>query len=127
MLFDKIISKYRWIVVVGTVAITALLGVGVKNVETETDLKNFIPGKMPSRVSTERIEEVFGGTDLVMVIFQADDILNEKSLERIRNISKGFNRIKEIDKTISLFLTEPSSWRGNQAGFLDTTGTPRQA
>ena len=35
VLIDKIISKYRWIVVVGTVGVTALLGVGVKNMENE--------------------------------------------------------------------------------------------
>ena len=103
MLIDKIITRYRWLVILLIILITGLMGIGIKNIEIETDLKNFIPDKMPSKVSTDRIEEIFGGTDLVMVVLQSDDILNKETLERIKNISKGFNRIREIDKTISLF------------------------
>ena len=58
---------------------------------------------MPSRIDTDRIDELFGGTEMLMVLVQADDILNTETLKRVKQLSRKINRIKGVDKVMSLF------------------------
>ena len=56
--------------------------------EIDPELKNYFPKTMTSVVNTDRIEEVFGNQDLVMVIFETDDILKEETLKRVKKIGE---------------------------------------
>ena len=71
-------------------------------VKIDTDIKA-ICKDMPSRIDTDRIDELFGGTEMLMVLVQADDILNTETLKRVKQLSRKINRIKGVDKVMSLF------------------------
>jgi len=53
--------------------------------------------------NTDRIEEVFGNQDLVMIIFETDDVLEEETLRRIKKLEKEFARVKGVGRTSSMF------------------------
>ena len=71
--------------------------------EIDPELKNYFPKTMTSVVNTDRIEEVFGNQDLVMVIFETDDILKEETLKRVKKSVKEFGHVDGIRRTSSLF------------------------
>ncbi len=64
--------------------------------EIDPDLKNYFPKTMNSMVNTDRIEEIFGNQDLVMIIFEAEDILAEETLKRVQIVEKEIGRIDGV-------------------------------
>ncbi|TFH26229.1 MAG: outer membrane lipoprotein-sorting protein [Bacteroidia bacterium] len=71
--------------------------------EIDPDLKNYFPKTMTSMVNTDKIEEIFGNQDLVMIIFEAEDILAEETLKRVKTVEKEIGRIEGVRRTSSLF------------------------
>ena len=100
---SEMIIKYRYPIIIVYILITAFSVLQLRNIEVDPEIKNMLSSEIKSRVDTDRIEEVFGGTDLLMIIFESENVLEPETLLRVKNISKKINRLKEVDKVISLF------------------------
>lgn len=97
------IIKYRWLIIIGFIVITGIFALQIPRAEIDADMKSQLPDNLVSRVNTEKIDELFGGTEMLMVLVKTDDVLNQETLKRIKNISKQMKRIKGVDKVLSLF------------------------
>ena len=71
----SIILKYRWAIILITLATTLIIGYQARYVETETDIKKFLPEEMTSSINMKKIEEIFGGTDMIVILLETDDVL----------------------------------------------------
>ena len=100
---SEAIIKYRFPIIVFFTAVTVLSLVQLKNIEVDPEVKNMLPKNIKSRIDTDRIEDIFGGTDLLMAVFVSDDILEAETLKRIKSISRKISQLKEVDKVMSLF------------------------
>jgi Predicted exporters of the RND superfamily len=103
MKLEAFVIKFRWPIIVGFLAITVFMATQIPKAQIDADPKNNLPPTMASRVSTDKIESIFGNTDAILILLQTDDVLNPATLERIKKISKELNRLKGIDKVLSLF------------------------
>jgi hydrophobe/amphiphile efflux-3 (HAE3) family protein len=110
------IIQYRWPIIILFFIITAGVGVQIRNVEIDTDMKDQLPKTMPSRLDTDRIDDLFGGTEMLMVLIKTDDVLQAETLKRVRKISKSVNRIQGVDKVMSLF--DLKSIRGESGALI---------
>ncbi|MCK4956406.1 MAG: RND family transporter, partial [Candidatus Cloacimonetes bacterium] len=99
---DKII-KFRWLIIFGFIAITIFFAMQIPKAEIDADMKSQLPKNMPSRLDTDKIDELFGGTEMIMMLIKTDDVLNSETLKRVKKMSKKMNRIKGVDKVLSLF------------------------
>lgn len=99
---DKII-KFRWLIIVVFVVITAIFALQIPKAEISPNVKSMLPHDIESRINTEKIDELFGGTEMVMVLIKTEDVLDSRTLKRVENISKQMSRTKGIDKVLSLF------------------------
>ena len=97
------IIKFRWVIIIGFILLTALMATQIPNAEIEPDLKEALPKHMKSKVNTDKIEEIFGGDDMIMILFETNDVLNKETLTRVKKISKKLNRVKGVNKVMSLF------------------------
>jgi len=97
------IVRFRWPIIIGFVAAALFFGSRIPRSEIESDMKAMLPSDMESRINTDRIDELFGGTDMLMVILKSGDVLEPETLERTREISRQMKRIKGVDKVLSLF------------------------
>lgn len=97
------IIKYRWLIIAFSFALTIAVSFSLHNLTIDPDLKNYFPESMESMVATNLIEEHFGNQDIIMIIFESDDIIKEESLLRIRTIDRKLKRTSGIRKTTSLF------------------------
>jgi len=97
------IIKYRWLIIVFSILLTAGVSVSLHNMSIDADLKHYFPGTMESMIATDSIEAKFGNQDIIMILFKTDDIINRKSLERVRNVDRQLNRVNGIRKTTSVF------------------------
>jgi hydrophobe/amphiphile efflux-3 (HAE3) family protein len=115
-LFAEKIIRYRWFIIVLFLIVTGIFASQIPTVEIDTDLKSQLPEDMPSRLSTDRIDSLFGGTEMIMVIVQTEDILNSETLKRIRRLSKKIKRVKGVEKVHSLF--DLKSIRGEDGALI---------
>jgi len=100
---SNIIIKFRWPIIIAFIAITVIFAVQIPKAEMDPDMINQLPADMAARISTDRIEELFGGTNMVMILIKTDDVLNTETLKRVRALSKQMKRIAGVDQVLSLF------------------------
>ena len=64
---DKKIIKYRWWIIGVSVLFTLGFSTLLLKLEIDPDLKNYFPKTMTSMVNTDRIEDIFGNQDLIII------------------------------------------------------------
>ena len=99
----EFVIRYRWAVIVFFLALTAFMGFQMKNASFNPDLLTYLPEDLPSRVNQKQIERMFGGTDMVMIVVQTDDVVNGKTLKRVEHFSQDMQNIKGIERVMSVF------------------------
>jgi hydrophobe/amphiphile efflux-3 (HAE3) family protein len=99
----KNIIRFRWLIIGLSLAFTIIISFSLHDITIDPDLKNYFPETMESMVATNKIEAKFGNQDIIMIIFETDDIINRESLLRIKKIEREITRIKGIRKTTSVF------------------------
>jgi len=97
------IIRLRWIIIFVFFGLSVFFARQLPRLEIDPDVKSALPEHLESRINTDRIDELFGGTELMMVIIQAQDVLNPETLARTKAISRRMKRIKGVDKVLSLF------------------------
>lgn len=101
--FSKNVVRFRWPIIIIFVVISALVGLQLKNAEVDPEVKHQLPPDMRARIHIDQIEKIFGGTDMIMLVMTADDVLAPSTLERMKKLAKKVERIKGIDRVLSLF------------------------
>jgi predicted RND superfamily exporter protein len=114
-LADKIV-KFRWFIIFAFIAITLIFACQIPRAKINSDLKAMLPTDIESRINTDKIDEIFGGTDMLMVVIKTDDVLNPETLRRVKDMSKQMKRIKGVDKVMSLF--EMKSIKGQEEAMI---------
>lgn len=99
----EMVVRFRWLIIIAFIAVTVFVAMQMPKLEMDADMMNYIPEDMPSRVNKERIEELFGGTEMLMILVKTDDILEPATLERVKKLSRQMKRVKGVDKVMSLF------------------------
>ena len=97
------IIKYRWWIVAASLLFVAGLSTAMLKLEIDPDLTHYFPDTMESMVNTDRIEEVFGNQDIIFMVFETDDVLEESTLKRVKEVEKAVGRLEGVKRTSSLF------------------------
>jgi uncharacterized protein len=94
--------------------IVGVLGIGIKNLTLEPDLKGLLPNNMPERITFDKIEQIFGGIDTAYFCVTANKgtIWDAHILSKIHSMSKELKSSPNVDKILS--ITEMKSIRDNQ-------------
>jgi len=99
----KLLIRYRYLVIVVSIAI-GLGGLAMlPQMKTDPDIRNYIPSEMESRINTDNIEQEFGLQDMIMIVYKDSCILTQSNLRRIKETERQLADLKSIDNTISLF------------------------
>jgi predicted RND superfamily exporter protein len=114
--FAQKIVRFRWIIIIVFVAIALIFGSQIPRSEIESDMKAMLPPDIESRIKTDKIDELFGGTEMLIVIIKAEDVLNPETLKRAEDISQQMKRIKGVDKVLSLF--ELKNIKGEEGAMI---------
>ncbi|MCU0379073.1 MAG: MMPL family transporter [Bacteroidales bacterium] len=97
------IVKYRWLII----SVSMVLGIGfgllIPKAETDPEIRNYIPRTMPSRLTTDSIEQEFGVQDMIIVLFKDSLILTPSNLRQIKSFDRAFSRTEGIGTVNSLF------------------------
>jgi hydrophobe/amphiphile efflux-3 (HAE3) family protein len=110
------VIRFRWPIILIFLAITVAFGTQLPKIDIDPEIKNQLPPDMPARENVRRIEEKFGGSEPVMVVIQAPDVLDAATLERVRAISDELGRLPFVSRVISPFTL--TDIRGTPDGMM---------
>ncbi len=72
----------KWNLVLAAALLLSLVGVYADTlVLVDTDFKNYIPQDLPPLVDFKHMTDIFGGTDSIKLLIQADDVTDPKTLK----------------------------------------------
>jgi hypothetical protein len=117
------VVRFRWLLIALFVAVTGFFATQLSRAELDTEMKNQLPADLPTRVNLKRIEELFGGTDLAMIVLATDDVLRPATLERVKALSGRMQRLSEFDRVVSLFTAK--DLRGEDGEMIVEPAVPR--
>lgn len=124
------VIRYPWPFIVLFLGITALFGTRLPSLEIDPEVKNQLPEDMPARVNVRAIEDRFGGSELLMVVLEAPDVLEPDVLRRLEKMSDEVAAIDSVDRVISLFtLTDIQGQDGSmtvEAAVPEIATTPEE-
>jgi predicted RND superfamily exporter protein len=100
---SETVVRFPWLFVLLFPFISFSFGSLIPKAEIDPELKNELPRDFPSRLSMDKIEDIFGGTQMIIVVITADDVLNPDTLVRTREISRRMKRLNQVDRVLSLF------------------------
>lgn len=70
------------------------------------DLMDYLPDDIEANINNERLEEIFGKFEPILIIFKSDDVLESKTLNRIYQINNELIYSELVDDVMSLFETK---------------------
>ncbi|MCK5816831.1 MAG: RND family transporter [Candidatus Marinimicrobia bacterium] len=103
MRIENFIIKYRLAIIIIFPLLTLAFVFGLMNLEIEPNMNNMLPKTLPSRVQTNHIETIFGSNNLVIIVLETDDVLNPLTLKRVKDLTRAFQRLGDIERVTSLY------------------------
>jgi hydrophobe/amphiphile efflux-3 (HAE3) family protein len=100
---NNFIIKYRWGILLFTLILVSASVIPLTRVSVNPDLESYLPSTIPAKVNTDSIARIFGDNEMLILVFESDDVLNASTLTRIQALSRKFNTMSEFDRVISLF------------------------
>jgi uncharacterized protein len=104
--FADFVVRFPWLFILLFFGVTAVFAFQLPKVKLDTEMKNQLPKDLPTRLNLDRIEKLFGGTDMAMIVVSTDDLLKPDTLKRIKKMTKDVQRIKEFDRVLSVFTAK---------------------
>jgi hydrophobe/amphiphile efflux-3 (HAE3) family protein len=97
------IVRWAWPIIAAFAVGSLLFLLPLRHIAIDPEIKNQLPPDMPARRNVRAIEEKFGGSELVMIVVQADDVLAPRTLARIQKLSRALAEVPAVDRVISPF------------------------
>jgi len=100
--FTTLITHYPKIVIFINLLVIALLSLPIYRIHINPDLQALIPADDPDVIRMEELEEEFGGLDVILISYHADDVFAGDGLEMIDRLTYDLEALPQIDHIISL-------------------------
>jgi len=100
----KYVLTYPKTVILCSLIITILLGSGIGKIRIDDDIKNMLPKDLPARLALNEVEDLFGGSDVLLVTISNEEqtIFNEGTLTKIIEITDSLDAIPGVIRVTSL-------------------------
>lgn len=99
----RFVVRAPWMVILLFVAITIGVGLNLRNVVIDPEVKSQLPPDIPSLLNARAIEERFGGSEMVLVVLEADDVTEPEVLEQLRGIHDDLAALDAVQKVLSVY------------------------
>lgn len=98
------------------VIVTLLMLLPLSKAKINPDLMDYLPDGIEANINNERLEEIFGKYEPILIIFKSDDVLSSQTLDRIYQINSELKYSELVDDVMSLFETKYI--RGDEGAML---------
>ncbi|MDZ4147986.1 MAG: MMPL family transporter [Flavobacteriaceae bacterium] len=106
---DKII-KYRLPIIISSIVITVLSLFAIPQLKVNATVDDYVPSSIKNKVYLKRLDSIFGGNKMIMIMLQKEDVVNAATLNRLKALATDLGKIKGIDRVISPFDAQDTSF-----------------
>lgn len=99
---DKII-KYRLPIVAISVLITLASLLLFPRLTVNSNFNDYVSDKIENKVYLKQLDSIFGGSEMIVVMLQSDDVVKKSTIDRLSSIADGLDELEGIDRIISPF------------------------
>ncbi len=110
-----IVLKYPRSMIAFALLITLLMGWNIPKLELEADVKAMLPDDFDIVLSMDEMEDLFGGSELIIMSISSDDVFSNRTLKKIREMTAAVENFPFVDKVVS--LTNAVDVKGTEFGF----------
>jgi uncharacterized protein len=97
------VVRWAWPIIGAFVVGSLLFLLPLRDIAIDPEIKNQLPPDMSARRNVRAIEQRFGGSELVMIVVQAPDVLAPRTLERIQKLSDALAKVPSVERVLSPF------------------------
>lgn len=122
--------KYRLIIIIVSVGISLLSLLLFPKLEVNPDLDSYLPAHSENLTNLKKLDSIFGGGEMVMVLLEGEDVVNTTTLNRFKELAFELSNMEGIERCISPFDAEEISIKEGfiqMEPFLDSIPEDRAA
>lgn len=98
----RFVTKYNWLTIIVILGITVFFGVQMPNMTIDNSIDNMLPADHPAKLLYDRVDENFGGSDILVVALQSDSVFSQTTLQQIYDLSYDFQMVDGVDDVMSM-------------------------
>lgn len=99
----RFISRKPWALVSAIFAVTIFFLLGALRLELDPSIKSMVPKQNEFLQTMEEIDDLFGGTTIVVLAVESDSLLFEPTLSKFKDFADSLADIDIIDKVVSIY------------------------
>ena len=96
-------SHYPRSIIAGVIFITVLLGWKIFTLEMDAGLRSGLPREHPIVQSMEKIDDLFSGSDIIIIAVESDTLFSVSTLEKLSSFNDSLESVELISKVTSIF------------------------
>lgn len=102
----RFVIRFPWLIIAVFTAFTAFFAIQLPSSTLDTEMKSQLPPDLPTRINLDEIEQLFGATDMAMLVVSADDVLATETLTRVQTFAERMEKIDEFDRIVNVFTAK---------------------
>ncbi len=99
----RVLLNYPKTIIASTLLLTLLFLWNIPSLEFDPSLRGMIAQDNPILVTLDRVDELFGGTDIIIIGVESDSLLWEKTLVKFESFQDSLENIEQISTVMSLY------------------------
>ena len=96
-------AHYPRSIIAGVIFITAILGWKIFKLEMDPGLRSGLPREHPIVQSMEKIDELFSGSDIIIIAVESDSLFSSSTLNKLSSFNDSLQSFELISKVTSIF------------------------
>ncbi len=100
--WSQLVTRYPKTTIAAVLALTAAFAVWIPNVTIDNSIDDMLPANHPARELYDDVDETFGGSDVIIVVLESEDVFSESTLAQVRALTRSLERIDGVSEVVSL-------------------------
>ncbi len=113
--FSDFVIKYRWILILFTLALTLIFGYSIKNLKINSDFVSYLPESDEAVKLSKYIGNKYGGNLTAIVAIESDDVFKYETLKKIYDLTEKLRYVDGVSYVMS--LTNAIDIKGTDEGI----------
>jgi len=103
--------------------VTVAFAAGVPRLQIDNSIDSMLPVDHPARVLYDEVNDTFGGTDILVVALESDDVFSADTLSQVVELTGEFEAVPGVDKVVSLSTVKRMQGNGGDLIVRDLIPT----
>lgn len=97
------VLKFPRTLITSLALVTLLFAWQVPDIQIDTDIKNMIPQDFPIIQSLNQLEDILGGSEIVVIAVESENLLTYETLEKFSGLQEDLEDLDEAQRVLSLY------------------------